>query len=182
MSKLVGVTGFAGSGKSTIARMIGAEYPVVSYQRFAGPIKAALRAIGLSDEELDGTGKGQPCELLCGNTPRYAMQTLGTEWGRKLIGETIWVKAVEKRCVELLSRGWLVIIDDVRFPNEAEMIQRLGGVLVKVTRPGIEQMHHESEHHIGAMRENFLIENDSDLAALKFQIQSMCMIGLEAAE
>ena len=41
-----------------------------------------LYQLGLGEAHIEGALKEVPCELLGGKTPRYAMQTLGTEWGR----------------------------------------------------------------------------------------------------
>src|SRR5438552_1596949 len=88
-------------------------------------------ALGLSNAEIEGHLKEKPSELLCGKTPRWAMQSIGTEWGRNLIGGEIWVNAW-KRAIE----GYpLVVVDDVRFPNEAQAIKDAGGLLLRVIRP-----------------------------------------------
>jgi hypothetical protein len=57
--------------------------------RFAGPLKAMMAALGCTNAEIDGDRKEVPCDLLGGKSPRWAMQTLGTEWGRKLIGDDL---------------------------------------------------------------------------------------------
>jgi hypothetical protein len=60
---LIAFTGLAGSGKSTAA-----EHLVQAHQftrlRFAGPIKAMCRALGLTEEQVDGGQKEVPCDLL----------------------------------------------------------------------------------------------------------------------
>jgi hypothetical protein len=47
--------------------------------KFAGPLKSMCMALGLTEAHIEGHLKEVPCELLCGQTPRHAMQTLGTE-------------------------------------------------------------------------------------------------------
>ena len=60
------------------------------------------------------------------------MQTLGTEWGRDCIYPGIWTDLWVRGLVEFPA----IVCDDVRFPNEVEMIRKIGGVIVKIERPG----------------------------------------------
>ena len=85
---LLGIHGKAGSGKSTAAQvLIDGGFKRV---KFADPLKNMLRAIGLTDQHIEGDLKEVPCDMLLGQTPRHAMQTLGTEWGRGCIGGEFW--------------------------------------------------------------------------------------------
>jgi hypothetical protein len=128
---LIGFTGRIGAGKSTAARAL--YNRGFTRVRFAGPLKAMMACLGLSEEEVDGSLKEEPRDLLCGKTPRYAMQTIGTEWGRQMIGDDIWIRAF-KRTVESYGLHIPLVCDDVRFQNEANAIRELGGVVVRVTR------------------------------------------------
>lgn len=135
---LIGLCGPLGGGKSTAAKILFAKYGYTR-MRFAGPLKEMLATIGLNTEQLDGSRKSEPdSKLLCGKTPRWAMQSIGTEWGRKLIGEDIWVNVVREKIISLRQSSEraglkaMVVIDDVRFPNEVAMIRDLGGVLIKI--------------------------------------------------
>jgi hypothetical protein len=83
-------------------------------------------------------------------TPRLVLQRVGTELFRNQMHEDIWTLAVEQRLNNAIDRiiagepgdddgGILrVVITDVRFPNELEMIRRMGGMLVYIrrNRPG----------------------------------------------
>jgi len=75
-----------------------------------------------------------------GVTGRHLLQTLGTDWGRKLISERIWLnlwrRSLEEVASAAASRGVaaFVVVDDVRFPDEADMIRRLGGQMWMVER------------------------------------------------
>lgn len=85
-------------------------------------------------------------DILCGKTVRYALQTLGTEWGRNLIGQEIWLQAARKHIAWLQASGAPgITCDDVRFDNEAELIQELGGVVIELVRPDSVRMDHVSE-------------------------------------
>lgn len=131
---LIAFTGLAGSGKSTAAQHL-VKNNGFQRLRFAGPLKDMMRALGLTEAEIEGDRKETPCELLGGKTPRYAMQTIGTEWGRDLIASDLWIRAFNAALAKV-PEGVPVVVDDCRFPNEADAIVAAGGVLVRVVRPG----------------------------------------------
>lgn len=136
---LVGVMGAAGAGKSTVAAGLVDRWGFRRV-RLADGIKRMLRALDVGDEHVDGSRKLDPHPLLCGRSARHALQTLGTEWGRRLIGEDVWVlqlvAAVET--ARALDPDARIVVDDVRFPNETAAIRRLGGTLALVRRPEAE--------------------------------------------
>jgi hypothetical protein len=136
--RLIGFTGFFRSGKTTAARYL-TENMGYEYMRFAGPLKQMLKVLGLTDDQVDGNLKNEPCELLGGKTPRYAMESLGTSWGRDMIVPDLWARAWKNRLYEAQKTGKdRFVLDDCRFLNEAELIRSMGGVIVKIDRPGIE--------------------------------------------
>lgn len=132
MTGLVGITGKAGSGKSTAAQvLLDAGWVRI---KFADPLKDMLRAIGLDDRHIEGHLKEIPCEVLQGKTPRWAMQTLGTEWGRECIGDQFWIAIARRRIALAMAAGLNVVVDDVRFENEATVIRELGGLVLGLER------------------------------------------------
>ena len=143
MGRLVGISGKVGSGKTTAAEAL-IENGWVRV-KMAGPLKDMLRSIGLTDDHIEGNLKEVPCDLLCGQTPRHAMITLGTEWGRKQIGSDLWASVAAERIRLALGAGFSVVVDDVRFENEAAVIRKLGGVVVRIIRPDTREIQHESE-------------------------------------
>ncbi len=159
------------SGKSTLALALGP----LGYNRvrFAGPLKAMLSALllnsgasfELTQRMLDGDLKEAPSTFLQGKTPREAMQTLGTEWGRTMLGEGLWVSAAIGDANELRRQGLGVVIDDVRFPNEAEAVSAAGGILVKVVRRGaVRCTEHASEGALEGWPFNMTLANDAPSA------------------
>lgn len=146
--RLIGFAGRAGAGKTTAARYLCERYGFTRV-RFAGPLKDMMRALGLTDAEVEGDRKEAPCDLLCGRTPRQAMQWLGTEWGRDLLGPDFWVEAWSRQAQGVLVAGGRVAIDDVRFLNEASKIWGFGGIVVKIVAEGAAPppaSHHKSPH------------------------------------
>ena len=137
MNRLVAFVGPIGSGKSVCADYLCSHYGYTKI-KFAGPLKMMLKQMGLTDEHLEGALKEQPCDILAGKTPRWAMQTLGTEWGRDLISENLWGNVWAHRAKQLLLTQ-PVVTDDCRFQNEAERVQKMGGMVVRVLPPDSSQ-------------------------------------------
>jgi len=135
MISIIGLTGFAGCGKTTVASYL-CEAHGFARVRFADPLKGAACEMGLTREQVDGSLKEQPCSLLCGKTPRWFLQWFGTDIIRNQIDQNFWVNAWKLRAQAKLDAGFRIVADDVRFPNEAAAILKFGGMLARVTRPG----------------------------------------------
>lgn len=137
---LIGFTGLAGCGKSTAAKYLEQEHNWTR-ARMADPLKNMLRSLyadmGYSgvdiERRVEGDLKETPDRLTARVTPRFLMQTLGTEWGRKMIYRDFWVDVAASR---ILSIKGHIVVEDVRFDNEAKMIRNLGGRIVHINRSG----------------------------------------------
>lgn len=68
---------------------------------------------------------------------RRLLQVLGTEVGREMISEDVWADIAERKISRLLGSGQSVVITAMRFPNEIEMLDRLGGFSVWVERDAV---------------------------------------------
>jgi hypothetical protein len=130
---IIGLCGLAKSGKTTLADYLVKEF---GYKRikFAGPLKDMLRALGLTYQEIEGDRKEDCCKLLGNKSPRFAMQTLGTEWGRQMISPTIWVDIWEYRVTQAIKEQTPVVVDDCRFQNELDTLKRMGGISITIVR------------------------------------------------
>jgi hypothetical protein len=162
---VIAFSGKAGSGKSTSASYLVDHYGY-TLLKFADPMKDMLRALGLGSFELEGSGKEMPCFLLGGKTPRFAMQTLGTEWGRDTLSYDIWVTAWLHRAESLIKSGKKVVCDDVRFPNEVEAVKKLSGVLIHIKDPT--RVDHSDSHisESGGLQHDFRILNNGTITEL----------------
>jgi len=98
------------------------EVPLVRMS-IAEPIRNMLRELGLGDGDFGG-GKNEVIPAY-NRTPRQLMQTLGYEWGRKLVHPDVWLRNFRHRAA---LHAW-VVVDDVRFRNEADWV-RSNGVLI----------------------------------------------------
>ena len=167
MTRLIGLYSHApGSGKSTVAGMIDGE--VVS---FAAPLKRFVTSIvfGLGYDGFSAVKDRKEDKIPeIGVSPRQMMQTLGTEWGRSCVHPNLWEMLAESQARGLISSGFDVIFDDVRFPNEAEMIRRLGGELWLVDRPGVAYAgDHASEGALVDLMPDAVINNSGSLEDLQ---------------
>lgn len=140
-SPIVGLCGRAGTGKSTLAQALVAARGWARVS-LAAPLRAMLRpllSLVHADPDWllgDQVGKTEELGLLGGITARRLLQTLGTEWGRQVIGPTVWADLTRLRLQELRLEYRAAVVDDVRFPEEAAMIRALGGYVVEVARSG----------------------------------------------
>lgn len=193
---IVGITGPAGSGKDTAAAFLIKNHGFArigmadklkricrnvfgfSEEQLWGPSSARnapderyLRSQGLHCDEYHAHEKGcwKPVYL----TPRYALQQLGTEWGRSCY-ENVWVDNALKDAKQLLEGTDLgmgtyvydpaigvltevcsrtstpsgVVFSDLRFRNEMAAVRKAGGMLIRLKRQTSleeEQRQHASE-------------------------------------
>lgn len=144
--KIIGITGRAGTGKDTVADIL---VKARGYQRlsFADPIRQMVECLGIDCTSRDA--KETPVDWL-GKSPRFLMQTLGTEWGRQLVNPAIWLKHMERRIALAHELGcYGVVIPDVRFDNEAMLLSSMQAELWHIERPGVPRVeNHASESGI----------------------------------
>lgn len=139
--QIVGLMGYERAGKSTAAKFL-REHGFETAS-FANVLKRMLDAgFSLGYEALHGSEKETPHPALGGVTPRHAMQTLGTEWGRKLIHDNVWVEAFKRdlQAREAESPGGRYLVEDVRYVNEVQAIRDLGGEIWLIRRPSVEPL------------------------------------------
>lgn len=145
---IIGVTGFKRSGKNTIADVLAIDYDFTLLS-FAEPVYKMVFAFNAyitpHGRRIQSLVEEFGWDIAKETFPevRRQLQAMGTECGRDLLGETIWVDTWEKSLPEESNRR--VVVPDVRFPNEAERIRSLGGVIWRVLRPGTAPDGHRSE-------------------------------------
>lgn len=172
-----------GSGKTEAAKVLWSLG--YSIEPFAKTLKQMvvplLRDLGLSDAAIHdrlSTGKELPLEELDGLPLRRLLQTIGTDWGRELIHPELWLRCWSGRVKPQLAAGQPVVVDDVRFPEEAALVEELGGVMWQITRPqALRQWEraqvqaHASEGALERWPFAKRLVNDGDLTAWQQQVQ-----------
>jgi dephospho-CoA kinase len=160
---LVALTGSATSGKGIVSKRL-TDFHSFHATRFADPIKRMLSVgLGLTMEQLDGREKQAPIAEFGGLTARHLMQTLGTEWGRRMVHSDVWVNAWRRNLSEYGDR---IVVDDLRFPNEALLIRALGGTIWRINRPSVPVLDHASERFVREIAVDREIQNLTTINAL----------------
>ena len=159
---LIAFCGAKGVGKSTLAHLLVCNSPGLIKMAFADPLRLMLEVIGISSH-YHTDNKTEPIPFLPGNpTARHLLQTLGTEWGRDCVHTDIWAVTASRRFEIIQDQGHTVVVDDMRFPNEYELVRESGGIVVRVSRPGIEnQDEHVSEAHWKDFDYDFEVNNNT---------------------
>lgn len=122
---IIGFGGLKFSGKTTAAKTlqrIFAEEAVV--MSFATPVKQTCKDLFLlSDEQICDPELKEQVDCRWNKSPRQLMQLLGTDFVRKMVDDSFWVKRLEES-IRLTDKK-IILIDDVRFDEEARICDYL---------------------------------------------------------
>jgi hypothetical protein len=173
---LIGLMGVKCSGKTT-----GATYLIKTYgfveKSFAEPLKRACQELFLlTDSQVFGTQeqKETPDPRWFDCSPRKMLQYVGTELLRDQldkimpgIGQNVFTHYFKLWYEDAISKNpnLCVVISDVRFQNEIDFIQNLGGKVIKINRSNVlsDDMH-QSELELQKITSyDHLIENSSTI-------------------
>lgn len=204
---IIGVLGFIGSGKGTAADLLVSEHGFRK-DSFAASLKDGCAVMFdwprdlLEGDSLESRAWREVVDEWWGDklgipefTPRLALQLIGTEVMRNNFHSDFWFLTLQNRYNKLENKN--VVIPDVRFPNEIQMIRDLGGKLICVKRGrdpvwiGVaENANHGDEDAYRDMIESFphahrsewawigtpvhhLITNDGSVADLKEKLRNI---------
>lgn len=159
---LIGVIGNKRVGKTTFADYIVEKYGFITFA-FADPIKEGAKIMfDLSEEQVNGNLK-EVLDKRWGFTPRQFLQILGTDCCREKFGKDVWIKRMKFWYEKNKTKN--VVISDIRFPNEAEAVKEMGGILIKITNSNIipKKDLHISEQLIDKINYDVLIENNGTI-------------------
>ena len=142
MSQIIGICGFIGSGKDTVADYL-VNFHQFRRESFANSLKDAVSTVfGWDRELLEGRTKESrewretkdewwSKRLKREITPRWVLQYWGTEVVRKGFHDDMWVASLENR---LRNTKNDIVITDCRFPNEIKAIKAAGGKVIRIKR------------------------------------------------
>jgi len=162
---LIGVCGKKYSGKDTMADYLVSRY---GFQKrsFAGPLKDACRHLfHFSEAQCHDPRQKDVVDPRWNISPRQAFQMVGTDWVRRQFHRNFWV---ERMRFELMGFGPKdrVVLCDVRFENEKDLVLELGGSMWGIQRPSLR--HRKDEHESEMSMDSFfaslpLLENNGSV-------------------
>jgi len=140
---IIGVCGFIGSGKDTVADYL-TNFHGFRRESFANSLKDAVSMVfgwdrimleGRTAQAREWREQVDPWWSERLNmphlTPRWILQYWGTEVCRQGFHDDMWIAALENK---LRTSTDNVVISDCRFPNEIKSIKQAGGIIVCVKR------------------------------------------------
>jgi hypothetical protein len=187
---LIGLTGYARSGKDEAARaLVDRGWRRVA---FADAVRECLLAIDPIVEthadvfvRLSSIVATEGWEAAkAWPEVRGLLQRVGTEAGRLVIDEDVWVSLVYRKIYAAQADAEVigVVVTDVRFANEARMIRDLGGEIYRVERPGVGPVNaHASDTAIGQIEVDGVLTNDGDAAQWRERVAARFCSRSEAA-
>lgn len=167
---LIGISGYARSGKDTFAGFLVQDHGFKKIA-FADLLKEVVYVLNpivdpivgfRVNDFVDDYGWDYAKE----NVPeiRKLLQRMGTEAGRNLLGEDIWVDAAFRN----MESGTDYCISDMRFPNEAQRIVDNKGLTVRINRTGVGPINnHWGEIALDDWSFDHIVNNDSNLDYLR---------------
>lgn len=172
--RFIGVTGYPESGKDAVASMLVRAHDFAQMS-FASPIKDGLVVmLGIERKALDDHALKETVVPWIGKSPRELMQLLGTEWGRDLVRDDLWIRHAQRRLANYRRISASVVVTDVRYPNEADWVRSNGGEIWHVLRKSARNVvnMHSSNIPIAVLPgADSVIHNDEGLDQLEAQVR-----------
>lgn len=175
---IIGLGFKARAGKDTVGAYLVHKYGFVQ-ESFAYPLKEYIgkKIFGFNEKQLYGSLK-EVVDPVWGKTPRQILQLAGTDALRNKVHNDVWVISMKRKVREHMNMGnQFVVITDVRFKNEAQMIKDMGGVVIRVHRDFPDQISN-TKHSSELELENYdgwnhIINNNGTLDELFAQVDEI---------
>jgi len=161
--QLVGLVGKSGVGKSTIANQLASnnDFRIVP---FAKPLKRALQVLTglpynnftdpiLKEKKIGGLN----------DSPRTLMQKFGTDFVRHQVSTDFWIWRMKRYIAD--THDLFMVIDDIRFRNEADMVKEFGGCVIHLKRdfePLTKCTSHSSEKGVKIFIDEYTVNGNYD--------------------
>lgn len=175
---IIGLAGYAQSGKDSAAKTLVEEHGFVRLA-FADKLRECVYALDpqvtiwhgpdtyQTNAELTTVQEIVATEGWDGakqhDEVRRLLQVMGTEVGRELIDQDVWLNLVRKQ----IRRGVDYVITDVRFLTEFEAVHSWGGEVWRIVRDGTGPVNaHKSESELDDSVFDAQLNNNGSLESL----------------
>jgi len=160
--RIIGLTGPAGCGKDTVARIL-TEHDMAFQVAFGDAIRStAMAMFNLDYQQMNLRDLKEEVIPEWGMSPRQIMQLIGTECGRQVFGEDVWIKRLAVR-IKSLPPTQFVVVSDVRTETEAAWVRDQGGVVVHITRESAEPVRaHSTEDGVEFVAGDMALDNSGN--------------------
>lgn len=179
---LIAFSGLKGSGKDTAAEVLVNEYGFTRIA-FADAVRETaivINPIVWADPDETGASVrlsdvieqfGWDFSKRTYGEVRRLLQIIGTEVGRMLFGENVWIDILKKRFPDINSPEVKYVITDCRFDNEVDFVHASGGDVCWINRPGLTSDGHSSENTEIQNKTDYTFNNDSDINEFKEDVR-----------
>lgn len=178
---VVGLHGLKRSGKDTAAAGL---HPDFRRLAFASALKDHLLILNpllpsgrrLAEAVGEHGWEAAKDDPVDGGEARRLMQVYGTEIIRGTFGATTWTDIVGARIAEIHRDDIAapIVMTDVRFSSEAEMVRRIGGIVVEIFRPGLDTGDgHASEQRLDPALIDYTVDNDGTIDQLQGALREL---------
>jgi hypothetical protein len=182
---IIGLSGYARSGKDEVAKVLVSEF---NFERvaFADAIRDLLY---LMNPMIDITPLQTMVEALGWDATkkhpdvRRYLQDLGVG-ARKLFGKDFWVnQALNPHLYEhpIVGVNKNIVVTDVRFENEADIVKSMGGEVWRIRRNGVDPVNqHVSEIALDDYKFDQILKNEGSLDELRELVRTRVNLSLNA--
>ena len=178
---IIGLIGYKGSGKDTLADYLVKKHNFVKYN-FSNPIKEISKIMfNLDDKDINDK------ETIIDEynlSPRIIFQRLGTEFGQYMIYElfpelktkikkrTFWLKHFTHFLNK--NKGKNIVIADVRFIHEFQYLEELNCIFIRIIKNKIKNDKHISENELNNIIKNqYILNNNETISDLESNFEKL---------
>lgn len=174
----IGITGKARSGKDTVAKRL-VEHHGFIRNAFADPLKRAGQQMFMLTEEQTWSDEFKEKVIeYWGLSPRQMFQKIGTEGGRQVFGDDLWLRRLDIH-FKAYSPVSNYVVSDVRFENEAEFLRERGFTILHIASDRGTVLEGSTQRHASEMGISFdpaydvSLDNSGSFSDLYAQVDSI---------
>lgn len=170
---LIGLVGNKSAGKDTFADYCCSKTKCIKYA-FAAPLKKACQTLFLlTDQQLYDPVEKEQIDPRWQMSPRQMFQFIGTDVMREQIHSDFWLQHFLHWYESHKEEH--IIVSDVRFQNEIDLLKQCGGIIIKINRNKTSDNHISEAGIESLLRIDHVIDNTTTLENYYEQIDQKCM-------